>query len=111
MESERPVPSFVIRMSDAHLSRKELEIALGTPLDRYEPLSDGSYAQVSMTQGAGDWLSVAEFLELIGPRIKELIGRRAIGSAVMDVALPFRESMAAVSSKLPACIALLDRKS
>ena len=107
MESDRPVPSFVIRMSNAHLSRKELETVLGTALDRYEPSRDGSYAQVSMRQSAGDWPSVAEFLEQIGPRIKDLIGRRAIVSATMDVALPFRDNMAAISAKLPARIALL----
>jgi hypothetical protein len=109
MRSYQPVPNFVIRMSGVSLRQRELETTLGITLDRYEPSDDSSYAQVGMRQGGDDWSSVAEFLEMIGPRVKELIGRRAIGSATMDVALPFRDNMAAISLKLPARIALLAR--
>ena len=96
-------------MSDVHLSQQELETALGIALDRYEPWSHGSlhYAQVCMAHDAADWSAVAEFLELIGPRIKELSDRRAIGATTMDFHLPFWDNKVAISSTLPARIALL----
>jgi hypothetical protein len=109
MGSDRPVPSFVIRMSDVRLSQQELETVLGIALDRYEPSRHGAlhYAQVCMAHDAADWSAVAEFLELIGPRIKELSDRRAIGAATMDFHLPFWDNKIATSSTLPARIALL----
>ena len=109
MGNHASVPSFVIRMSDVRLSQQELETALGIALDRYEPSRHGSlhYAQVCMEHGAADWSAVAEFLELIGPRIKELSGRRAIGAATMDFHLTFWDNKVAISSKLPARVASL----
>jgi hypothetical protein len=65
------------------------------------------YAQVCMAHDAADWSAVAEFLELIGPRIKELSDRRAIGAATMDFHLPFWDNKVAISSRLPARVASL----
>lgn len=109
MESGRPIPSFVIRMTDVRLSQQELEATLGIALDRYEPSRHGTlhYAQVCMAHDAAEWSAVAEFLELIGPRIKELSDRRAIGAATMDFHLPFWDNKVAMSSKLPARVASL----
>jgi hypothetical protein len=82
---------FPVSQSDVSLSQQELETALGIALDRYEPSRHGTlhYAQVCMAHDASDWSAVAEFLELSGPRIKELSDRRAIGAATMDFHLPF----------------------
>lgn len=109
MGSDASVPSFVIRMSDVRLSQRELEITLGIALDRSEPSRQDTlhYAQVCMAPGAADWSAVAEFLELVGPRIKDLIDRRAIGAATMDLHVPFWDNKVAISSKLPARVALL----
>lgn len=109
MGNDRSVPSFVIRMSDVRLSQQELETALGIALDRYEPSRHGTlqYAQVCMAHDAPDWSAVAEFLELIGPRIKELSDRQAIGAATMDFHLPFWDDKVAIYLELPARIALL----
>lgn len=110
MSPERESPDFVIRMADVRLGRREMELALGVPLDRHEPSRAGSlhYAQISLDHdGDRAWSSVAAFLESVGPKVRALIERGAIGSASMDMAIHFPDNMAALSSMLPAHIALL----
>lgn len=58
-----------------------------------------------MPHSDGDWKLAAKFLTEIGPAINELIQKRAIRSATMDVALYFADHMAAVSSRIPARVA------
>lgn len=108
MDAEMPAPDFVIRLLDVAVDRIALATALGVDVDRYEPSRGSllSYAQVSM-DGEFQWSSIADFLEKVGPRIRELIHQRMVGSAIMDVAIHFPSDKIAVSSKMPARIALL----
>jgi hypothetical protein len=52
------------------------------------------------------WTSIAEFLDVVGPRIKALIGQKLIGSASIDFAVHFPDSVVNVSTTVPATVAL-----
>lgn len=107
MTVKNPPPEFVIRFGDVALDRHELKNALGIELDRYEPSRDGlsHYAQISMNGDVGQWSLIADFLDAVGPRIKDLIDRKLIGSVAMDFAIHFPDNIYAISPTVPATVA------
>jgi hypothetical protein len=100
---------FVIRMQGVSVAEAELENLLGISLDRYEASPDErrSYAQVAPPHGSHGWESIALLLERIGPTISDLIKKRAIDSATIDLAIHFAENMATISSRIPSRVAEL----
>jgi hypothetical protein len=59
-----------------------------------------------MSENADRWTSIAEFLDAVGPRIKDLIDRRLIGSACIDFAVYAPNGFVNITSTVPASVAL-----
>jgi hypothetical protein len=92
----------VLRISDVVISKADLEVALQTKLDRFEPARSGSlqYAQLDVPMENG-WRTVVDWIETIGPRISALRQEGLVGPASVDLAIAFGPGKISLSIEVP----------
>ncbi|MDQ0471644.1 hypothetical protein [Labrys wisconsinensis] len=97
----------VLRLGDVALLRPALEAELGLALDRYEPARQGPlhHAQASFELETEGWTALAAWLGQVGPPLRRLRERSAVGSAALDLAIAFRQGAVAASALIPATVA------
>jgi hypothetical protein len=102
-----PPPDAVIRLDNVAIDRQRLFEALGQELDRYEKSRDGSswLAQISLPSDSEEWSAVASYITDVGPRIKDLIDHKLIGSACIDFAVMVRRDSFTRYFTVPAAVA------
>ena len=94
----------VLRISDVRTTKNALEAVLQTKLDRFEPSGSLNYAQLDIPIEGG-WSTVVDWIVIFGPRISALRHESLIGSASIDLAIPFNADLASTTIEMPSHVA------
>ncbi len=101
--------SAVLRIDQITTEKAELELALGSQVERFQLRRDGSsfFAQLNIPIARSAWDDVSNFVQKFGARILALQTDRRIGSAVIDMAFPIDDRMATASIGLASHVAAI----
>jgi hypothetical protein len=99
--------SIVIRLADVTITRPDLEAALDSLLDRYEPTRGHSvhYAQIDVVEGTDYWAGALSLIGKLNGKIQPLLANQSIGTLSLDVALPFNDGTMSASAVIPSALA------
>jgi hypothetical protein len=109
-----PPFAAVLRISDVAVAQRDLEIALGVTVDRYEPARAGSlhYGQINFTKGSEGrfqeedvWAGIIDGIDQLGPQLQTLRRNRRIGRISLDLAVSFAADLAVATYDLPSRVA------
>lgn len=99
--------AIALRLSGVTLDQNALEQALGLKVSRFEPedAPQSHYAQVDVDSDNAI-RSILRLAADAGQSVKQLLEARQIGLAVLDIAMDFPEEGEAMSTRIPAHVAV-----